>query len=374
MLFATLQKVFYNGSQKIYMKKIGILTIESLNYGNRLQNYALQHMLESMDFVCETICRKVPLPLKESIKRTVKWILNKFLPTRTKAYRSFDRNIHKSHDWASANEVSSGLASRYDYFISGSDQVWNPYFEFVGDSDLLYFAKSELKIAYAASFGIDLEAIPEQRKARIAELLSDFKALSVREAEGVRIIRNLTGRDAQLVIDPTLTMDGQEWEKLEKRPSFVKTGERYVLVYALAPKSKRFQNAVEQVLESGVRVIDIYPESNKLKKFLMPVGPSEFIYLVHHAEMILSDSFHATAFSLIYHKKAQIFKREDLDMSSRITTIAHTLGLADRLQADGTFVLDEIVDFGLVDKKLAQEKSKAFKFLRAALDIQITAI
>ena len=353
--------------------------MEGQNYGNRLQNYALQHLVESMGFACETICRKIPLSptptkrIKQIVKRAVKWGLNLFLPTRAKAFRSFDRKIHKSSNWASANEVSPGLANRYDYFISGSDQVWNPYFEFVGDSDLLYFAKSEQKNAYAASFGVDLEAIPEQRKPRMAELLSDFKALSVREAEGVRIVRNLTGHDAQLVINPTLTMNGQEWEKLEKRPSFVKTGERYILVYALAQKTKRFQDAVEQAVKSGVRVIDIYPEGNKLKKFLMPAGPSEFLYLVHHAEKILSDSFHATAFSLIYHKDAQIFKRKDLDMSSRITTIAHTLGLADRLQVDGTFVLDETVDFGLVDKKLAQEKFKAFKFLRAALDIQDTS-
>ena len=352
------------------MKRIGILTIESLNYGNRLQNYALQALIESLGFYCETIHRKTTSgqSAKSMVKRIIKREICRLIYTREQAFRCFDKNIHKSSDWASANKVSPGLASRYDYFISGSDQVWNPYFEFIGDSDLLYFARREQKIAYAASFGIDFEAIPEQRKARMAELLSDYKALSVREVEGVRIIRNLTGRDAQLVIDPTLTMNCQEWEKLEKRPPFVKKDDRYILVYALASKSKRFQNAVEQVRKSGTRVIDIYPDANKLKKFLMPVGPSEFIYLIHHAEMILSDSFHATAFSLIYHKKAQIFKREDLDMSSRITTIAHTLALADRLQADGTFVLDETVDFDLVDKKLAQEKAKAIAFLKNALN------
>ena len=100
-----------------------------------------------------------------------------------------------------------------------------------------------------------------------------------------------------------------------------------------------------------------------------PLGVEDFLSHIANATVVLTDSFHATAFSLICHKEVQIFKREDLDMSSRITTIAHTLSLADSLQAGGTFVLDETVDFDLVDKKLAQEKSKALKFLREALDI-----
>lgn len=134
------------------MKKVAIITIESMNFGNRLQNYALQQVLKSQNCSVKTLHRKPKISgCKANLKRCVQSILQ----TKAAKFRQFDSNIDFSNIVIDRDNYPQDLSNQFDYFISGSDQVWNPHYNFVGTSDLLAFAKPEQRISYAASFGVD---------------------------------------------------------------------------------------------------------------------------------------------------------------------------------------------------------------------------
>lgn len=333
------------------MKKVAIVTIESFNYGNRLQNYALQEVIRSLGYDVKTLHR---------VKHTYnfKALVQDLLQTKGAKFRSFDKNIDFSDIAIKANDYPLGLAKKFDYFIAGSDQVWNPYYDFVGACDLLCFAKANQRISYAASFGVDF--IPDDKKEIYINNLKEFKALSVRETSGANIIKELIGKDVEVVLDPTMLISRDQWIKMEKEYKITKP---YVLVYALNNKSDDFDNAIKYY-QNEYDIFDIRTIKNNKE---IAIGPSEFLYLIHHAQMILTDSFHAAVFSLIYHKKFMVFKRSDMDMSSRIVSLANIIGANDKLVNNNLDCSDGL-DYEFVDKLFAREKEKSLNYLKKALE------
>lgn len=303
------------------MKKIGIITIESFNLGNRLQNYALQNILENMGYQVETIRRNKPVIGRDKIKRSTKILLQTIMQSKGAKFRLFDSKINKSKFYASANQAPIDLTNQYDYFVAGSDQIWNPYYDFVGSVDYLYFAKAEQKIAYAASFGVS--EFPDEKKEELKEYLKDFKYISVREDAGAQIIKELTGRDVPVVLDPTLMLSVNAWRKMEHKPRNMPSGE-YVLVYSVDKMSKEFVAEVEKeaVTNKIVNVREIQANGHE-----WAVGPAEFLYLVDHAKMIYTDSFHGLVFAILFHTKFKVFGRDGIQMSSRIDTLMEKTGL-----------------------------------------------
>lgn len=340
------------------MKHIAIVTIESLNYGNRIQNYALQQALRSLGYSTKTLHR---IQHSNGIKAKVKSFLQYLLQTKGSKFRQFDSNIEYSNIIISGDEYPYDLSEKFDYFIAGSDQVWNPYYDFVGTSDLLSFAKPKQRISYAASFGVD--EIPEKKKDVYAENLSQFRALSVREKRGAEIIKELTGRDAQVVLDPTMLLTSDQWSKVEKKSKFTPK-KKYALVYTLGEKSYDFENAISHY-KNELEIFDIRTIQQNEKE--VPVGPAEFLYLIHHAELILTDSFHASVFSVLYHKRFITFKRLGIDMSSRIVSLANTIGTDDKLDNDNNLDCSMGLNYELVDKLVDDERKKSFDFLKKAL-------
>ena len=161
------------------MEKVAIVTIESFNYGNRLQNYALQEVLKSMGYVVRTVHR---IYEPKTVKIYVKRMVQNVLQTKAAKFRKFDKKIEFSNVVLKRDEYPIGLEDRFNYFIVGSDQVWNPHYDFVaGKCDFLTFARNNQKISYAASFGVN--EIPYERKFEFAEYLKNFKAISVREKQ-----------------------------------------------------------------------------------------------------------------------------------------------------------------------------------------------
>ena len=346
------------------MKKVGIVTIESENFGNRLQNYALQEVIKSLGCKVETINRRNYKKITKKLKETFREIVKVLVHAKAIRYNEFNRLINRSKHFARKDEAEKDLASYFDYFVAGSDQLWNPHFPFVGECDLLTFARSEQKISYAASFGI--EELPESKKEIYKNALMDFKAISVRESSATKLIHNLTGRDSQLVLDPTLMLDMNEWRKVSKKPSICPKG-KYCFVYSLGEKNEEFKKQLQEIEEQGE--LEIYDLG--VKNFLgfeRCLGPSEFVYLIDNAEIILTDSFHATAFSIIFHKCVKTYKRKGLDMSSRISTLAETVGLQNNLVND-VFLIDEKADYNQIDFLLSEEKNKSMKFLKEALNV-----
>lgn len=339
--------------------KIAIVTIESFNYGNRIQNYALQQVLRSLGYSTKTLHR---IQHSKGIKDKVKYIIQKILQTKGSKFRQFDSNVEYSNVIIGANDYPKDLSEQFDYFIAGSDQVWNPHYNFVGTSDLLAFAKPEQRISYAASFGVD--EIPDEKKKVYIENLRQFKALSVREKKGAEIIKELTGREAQVVLDPTMLLTSEQWSKVERKSKFTPK-KKYALVYSLGEKSADFENSIKRYAKE-MEIFDIRTIQKNGRE--IPVGPAEFLYLIHNAELILTDSFHASVFSVLYHKRFITFKRPGIDMSSRIVSLANTIGVENKLDRDNNLDCSNGLDYVLVDQLIESERKQSIDFLKKVLE------
>lgn len=339
--------------------KVAIITIVSRNYGNRLQNYALQSVLEILGYSAETLRRESK---PKGIKQYAKTIVQMLLQTKGQKFKKFDKNIHFAKSVVTRDSYPDNVNKQYKYFIVGSDQVWNPYYDFVaGRCDFLEFARENQKISYAASFGVG--EIPPERKIEYAKHLKTFKAISVREKQGAKIVEELVNRKVAVVLDPTLLLGESKWKKVEKKPLFYPK-KKYVFVYALGDKTDRFQDKIKQLREK-YEIFDVGSLQENGKE--LPVGPSEFLYLIRNAEEVLTDSFHATVFSIIFHKKFVTFNRSGLNMNSRIESLAELVGAKDRLTECGDLNCEIEIDYANVDEILEEERRKSIDFLKNAL-------
>lgn len=343
------------------MKKIAIVTINSMNFGNRLQNYALQRVLQGLGYSVTTLKRKKePVGFKANIKYYGKLVIH----TKGKKFRKFNReNINFAEEVVTRDEYPDNINKMYDYFVAGSDQIWNPHYSFVaGKCDFLEFAEDSQKISYAASFGVN--EVPVDRIKEFSEYLSSFKALSVREKRGSEIVKELTGLDATVVLDPTLLLGEKQWKKIETNTRLAPK-KKYIFVYALGEMNVRFKEKVEQ-LRAQYEILDVSTGGRFGKG--MPIGPSEFLYLLRNAEMILTDSFHATVFSIIFHKKFITFNRTGLNMNSRIKSLAELTELDGHINQYNEFDCEFGFDFIKVEKLLHEEQKNSISFLKMAIE------
>ncbi len=322
--------------------KIGIVTITELdNFGNRLQNYALQQTLKKYGHEVETIRNYITYRYRK--KRTYKvvsamkgGIMYAFGRKRKiaelfkqKRFEAFDKRYFSfSHFYSEKNFISPKLNESYDAFIAGSDQIWNPYFVFNFDFNFLTFSEKRKRISYAASFGVD--NIPKEKQHVFSEYINGMNCLSVREYAGAEIIFRLTGKEAQVVLDPTMLLTAREWRKFSKRPKWL-IDERYILTYYLGSTNDRHV-IFEKLYENNdiyrkYKIIDIC-NFNNLQSYA--ITPDEFVWLVDHAEFMVTDSFHGSVFSLLLNTKLIVVDRKDSakPMNSRIDTLFKTFNLS----------------------------------------------
>lgn len=258
------------------MKKIAIITLNDyFNYGNRLQNYALQEVLNSFsdDITVESIWyRKYNSRINRkyiTLKNIRRYIFNRhhykeyvdsgeiFYPIiREYNIKKFsDRYINTVY----YNKSLKDLNDNYDFFIAGSDQIWN-----YNLTDLKYeflqFADYNKRIAYAASFGIseiNLDKVEIVRKG-----LEGIAYVSVREQAGTKIINKLTGRDVPILVDPTLLLTAEEWEKVMERPAWYRD-EKYILVYFLRKLPDKIKNDIKNLAEKyKLKIVDLMDNEN----------------------------------------------------------------------------------------------------------------
>lgn len=178
------------------MKKVAIVTILSNNLGNRLQNYALQEVVESLGFEVETIQKGHK---NNNLSRFMKYNIKKLLKKNDWKFRDFDRKINWSSYTLKEQDKKAEIAEKYDYFLAGSDQVWNPTFAGTTDDSFLTFAPKEKRIAYAASFGVD--NIPIDSYKKFEKYMKGFSAISVREQRAVQMVEQYDNCYAELVLD-----------------------------------------------------------------------------------------------------------------------------------------------------------------------------
>ncbi|NMA75366.1 MAG: polysaccharide pyruvyl transferase family protein, partial [Bacteroidales bacterium] len=211
------------------MRKVGIITLNGyFNYGNRLQNYALERVLRSFD--CDTstikvqnidastskdtvlyrlqrIVRKDKGEILDKLQRKTRNIIHKTeikesTRIRTEIFKDFTKKHIRETDLTISNgDINKDIIEQYDFFVAGSDQVWNPYYVQGSSTYFLDFAPKEKRISYAASFGV--ATLPEEYKENYREFIINILHLSVREEAAAKIIKDLTGKDALVHVDPT---------------------------------------------------------------------------------------------------------------------------------------------------------------------------
>ncbi|MCI8396875.1 MAG: polysaccharide pyruvyl transferase family protein [Clostridia bacterium] len=346
------------------MKKIAIVTInDTNNYGNRLQNYALQEFIKRFGFECETIYFKQKK--MERIKTVVKNFIKFFLPTwhtkRIKEIR-FKKFNEKYISQKGKNDKELGVAkNQYDYFIVGSDQVWNYTYMKELEKYFLPYAKYEQSISYAASFGVSI--IEEKYKQTVKNGINNIKYLSTREERGREIIKELTNREAEVLVDPTLLMSRKEWQNIEIKPKHFEV-KKYILLYFLG-ENEYIDEIKDIARKYKLELIDI---TNIKQRKYYTFNPNEFVYLFNNAELIYTDSFHACVFSIIFNKPFFVFDRKQKDvksMNSRLDTLLKMFG-QERRKIDKIVDNEEIFNCNYINSKeiLEKERERSKEFLK----------
>lgn len=355
------------------MKRVGILTInDNDNYGNRLQNYAVQEYLKKNNYIVETITNRKGIIGKNIVNEKIKIFIKRFFPQRKfkriTCFNRFNKNIDFSKIYIDLNNVPTNLTDKYDYFFTGSDQVWNPTFGRMSDIDFLTFASKEKRNSFSASFGIN--KIPEEMKEYYKDKLNNMKNISVREDSGKEIIKELTGRtDVEVLVDPTMLLSSDEWDKVARRPKQLKT-DKYILNYFLGEMSEECKEEINRIaVQNECQVINILNPKDSFYE----TGPSEFLYLEKNAFLVCTDSFHSSVFSIIYDTPFIVFERNkkgEIPMNSRIETLLSKFHLEDR-KFQGK-ITQQLLTANYKEAKeiLEVEKEKSIQFLREALELE----
>lgn len=341
--------------------KAEIITIISNNYGNRLQNYALQEVLKKIGFEVTTNAI-VRHPILHRIK---KGFMAKRAKTTEDNFAVFDKNIK----WRFVKKGKNLENSKIKYFIAGSDQIWNPEFQYNSDREFLIFTTCEKKIAYAASIGLD--ELPQNEIDKYRRYISAFKTVSVREQSAADIIEGLGCTRPKVVLDPTMLLAEDQW-KVVINQSKLKIEQRYVVAYFLGIRTAEFDSyIVQKAKEMNAELIDIMNLASDVKK---KIGPAEFVSLLYHSESVFTDSFHGTVFSILFHKPFVVFERPYEDgygkMSSRLDTLLETFSLneyrVNRKEQLRTLALK--YDFSRVDEILQEKRKDSIEFLKKVLN------
>ena len=334
------------------MSRIGIATItividneNAYNYGNRLQNFALQEFLRKQGHDCETIRYKASIPermlpqirKKEDIVQIGDDVLRiiwrrikskELLSKNSNRKKLFDefakKHISYSEKIYDKNSDFSELDRKFDHFVVGSDQVWNPYCEGSNEFYYLTFTSKEKRSAYAPSIAV--EDIPDDLLDNYRLWLSGFNRVSVREYAGQKLLLDKIGVSSELVSDPVFLLNEHEWSSIA---ADVKSAKPYFVTYFLGKQDVKTKKKIRQLeKKTGMKHVDIYTRDNPRSRF---AGPEEFLGLIKNAEFICTDSFHGTAFSIIFHTPMVIFERGAVHkMNSRIDNILQLASIEKR--------------------------------------------
>lgn len=356
--------------------RVGIVTLYgTFNYGNRLQNYALHTALTALGHDVVTLVSIEDTSVLKGFYRKFCEKENGAVRLKTREERRRDkafigftkRYIPTLFFSSKAAKLPESLNSEFDRFVVGSDQVWNPLWW--GDvidcgcsnDFLLKFAAPKKRVAYSASFGVS--EIPAAWQNVFCRELEKFSFISVREHAGAEIVRNLLGRDACVTLDPTMLLSADEWRRIKVD---LMVSERYIFQFNLGEKSEEQNALVKKLCDSGYSLIDYMDPSCEY----FGGDPSSFLSLLDGAACVLTDSFHASVFSILFNKPFVVFDRKHVNksnMNSRIATLLSTFGLEERWQMTDLDSLLEI-DYVPISSVLESCRKASIGFLVEALN------
>ncbi|MDR1001014.1 MAG: polysaccharide pyruvyl transferase family protein [Clostridiales bacterium] len=379
------------------------------NYGSVLQAFATQEYLKKIGVPNRTIridglkkhikIRKVKYFLTQILNKDVVsdkysylrlWFmrktdaaLNRDVSTRKSIFKEFvEQNFDLTEPFASFAELGRACEQNCRCVLVGSDQLWLPANIEAGYYTLSFAPDTVKKVSYATSFGVS--EIPAGQARKAAGFLRKFEVVSVRELSGQKIVDGLTGVVPPVVCDPVLLFTADEWARY--CPTERKYKNKYILCYLLGPEKKYYEWVKTLRDTTGCKVVallklDAYMPESSIAADYKPfdIDPFGFVDLIRNAEYICTDSYHATLFSLLFHKKVFVFKRfpkeSTMSTNARLESLFTLLGMdggggGDAFTAYQTPLsrsLNVTYDYEAIDAALAGFRKKSASFLRRAL-------
>ena len=367
--------------------KLALLSFHTAaNYGASLQAYAFERFLSDKGFDCEYINYVNASRAHEysmswhiwdslrhgKIKNAIAYALGSpFMTLRKWRFNNFyKKNLRKTGQVYKLSEEAASLNDEYDYFLVGSDQVWNPICNGDDAAFLLDFVKDGKKrISYSSSFG--MSEIDDAHKEVYRKNFEQFKALAVRETIGQKLIKDLTGRESELVLDPVLLLTKEQW--MDIMPKKVKK-ERFIFSYTNRDSQTRdffktgykFDGRKHYVLSRYTRPQDFINPQTRVKYCM---SPEDFLFVINNADLVVSASFHCIAMSVILNRQFVAFITGDEGKDERILNLLRTLHLEDRVFHNGMTVeeIEKPIDYYVVNNKIEEMKKTSVAYLMSTL-------
>lgn len=352
-------------------KSVGIVTwYNSNNYGSQLQAYALFRILSILGFNSSVIT----MSHHPVIRRLIDCILYRMKLVRGYSLKRLSQKrafFTKKYLKESYLSVSRPSFKKYNAFICGSDQIWapnlyNPFY-------MLSFVPDEVnKISYAASIG--LEDIPDNLIGDYKKYIGRINHISVREEKGRYLLQEKCGLESTVVLDPTLLLGKNEWDNIKKE---LQVKSNYIFCYFLN-KNHKYKQLVKEFAEDNnyeIYGVSDNPADVSWMHLLshQQVGPCEFIGMIEGAKAIITDSYHGTIFSMLYHKNFILFERFSKDdkicQNSRIEQLRHYFSIDDNIVKSDSINKLELcpVDYKSFEITLAKLRDNSIRFLKDAL-------
>lgn len=355
--------------------KVGIMTYHFVNnFGGSLQAYALSKTIEKLNnektiiidfrhpFIRFTDSVRL-FPITSNVKEFMSGIMT-FVnrKERVKKFKDFQQNYFTlSKRYNSSKELYKDPPA-LDKVVFGSDQIWNSIVTFgVEPAYFGDFIKDKYsKFSYAASFGVD--SINDTEKEKLSKYIVNMGDISVREKEGQKIIKNLTGRDAKKHVDPTFLLTRKEWEDICIKPECESS---YILVYMMQPNDRIYDytKKLKEKLNKKVIIISRYGyKPGFADEVIVGIGPREFLGLFSNADFVCTNSFHGLVFSIIFEK--DFFVIPSNRFNSRIN---NTIELFDINIENSSSILKNDYDKKKVRDIIEMERKKSMDYLKKNL-------
>jgi len=367
--------------------KTGLVTFYHIHhYGAVLQATATQRAVESLGSECEIVDYYVnqnnalfrkPTGVGSAVADVHTALHYQPLKARYDRFMKFERDhLRITPRHFETREALRELADTYDAVLSGSDQIWNPKIFPDGHFDPVFFGTFSRgrKIAYAPSFSVP--HVPEGMEAELKGYLDDFSHISVREMQGREIVRETTGKEVPVVLDPTLLLNAQQWSAMANTPKgYPAEGKKgYILAYCIS-RPGAIEPYIRQLAETtGLPVVQLCGIRRKVHpkaRCILDAGPAEFLGLFRDATYVCTNSFHGAVFSVQFQKPffcAVAPTELAAPDRSRTFSILKRVGLTERIIGKGdTAGLLDPIDWASVTARLEEARSASLAYLRAAL-------
>lgn len=351
------------------MKPIGILTFHrASNYGAVLQAYALQKVISDLgreavivDYRCRTVEEgHRPWGLFKRHRFPVVLLRCLVAARKDRIFGEFRRNRLKLSAHMSADDLGKHR-DEYALFVTGSDQVWNDTFSGLDPVYMLTFADGEQRYSYACSLGFD--SFPEGTEQLYRERLAGMQCISLRENRAVDLIRQL-GYESRVDLDPTLLLDRSKWEELMKAPDYP---EPYILVYTVNEDVHLLEAARRLSVKTGVKILYLNNQYKKNRDItrIRYSTPEEYVGWFAGAEYVFTNSFHGTAFGIIFNKKLKVELETAKKYNVRSRDLLMSCALPQCVLKNNDDDMDFQIDWSETDRRLDAMRRNSLDYIKS---------